>query len=60
MVLRRPKLESAPVLDGATMVVCTEGFRPEAVARMVERGEWLRIDSPRRASVARALRGAAE
>ena len=46
-VLRRPKPEPArPLLDGSTMVVCVEPFRPGGIARMLERGEWVRLDSP--------------
>lgn len=41
---RRPK--PAPRLDGSTMVVCVEGFRPGAVSRVIEKGEWIRLDSP--------------
>lgn len=29
-----------------SLVICTEAFRPGAVARMVERGDYLRRDDP--------------
>jgi hypothetical protein len=47
-MLRRAKPEQPlPLsLDGSTMVVCTEEFRPGAVARMVMQGQWFRLDSP--------------
>lgn len=44
-VLRRPKPEPTLRLDRSTMAVATETFRPGAVARTVERGQWLRLDS---------------
>ena len=44
-MLRRPKPEPAMRLDGSTLVVATETFRPSAVARLVERGQWMRLDS---------------
>jgi hypothetical protein len=47
MVRRRPKAESAtPSLDPATLVVAVETFRPGPVARMIEKGTWLALDSP--------------
>jgi hypothetical protein len=42
----RPKPEPAPLLDGETMVVCTEAIRPAYLSRLIERGQWLRFDSP--------------
>jgi hypothetical protein len=46
MILRRPRADSAPILDPGTMVCCVQAFRPQAVSRMVERGDWLRLDNP--------------
>ena len=45
---RRSKSEPAarPLLDDSTMVVCTEQFRPGAIAQMIERGQWIRLDDP--------------
>jgi hypothetical protein len=44
--LRTRKPEPAPVLDPETPVICTEAFRPGAVARMIEKGDWLHLDHP--------------
>jgi hypothetical protein len=47
MNLRRRKPAPAPVvLDGSTMVVCLESFRRQPVARITERGSWLRFENP--------------
>jgi hypothetical protein len=46
MTVMRMKRKPALLLDPATMVVCTEAFRPQAVTRMIERGQWLRLDHP--------------
>lgn len=42
---RRPKPEPALRLDGSTMVMACEAFRPGAVARIIEKGEWMPLDS---------------
>jgi hypothetical protein len=44
--LRTRKPEPVPVLDPSTQVVCTTPFRPGAIARMIERGQSLRLDNP--------------
>jgi hypothetical protein len=43
---RHPKPEPTPVLDPETMVICTESFRPGAIARQIEKGQWLPLASP--------------
>jgi hypothetical protein len=32
-------------LDGSTMVIATETFRPGRITPLIERGEWRRLDS---------------
>jgi hypothetical protein len=46
MIRRRSKAEPALPLDPGTMVVCVESFRRQPVARMTEKGSWLRLDDP--------------
>jgi hypothetical protein len=48
MSLRRLTPEPSPALpvDPSTMVICVESFRPALVARVIERGEWRRLDDP--------------
>jgi hypothetical protein len=46
VILRREKPEPAHALDGEQMVVCTEAIRPAYISRLIQRGEWLRFDSP--------------
>ena len=42
----RPRPEPALRLNPGTLVMATEAFRPGAVARIIEKGEWMRLDSP--------------
>lgn len=41
-----PEPAIAPVLADSTMCVALETFRPAAVAPLVERGQWRRLDDP--------------
>jgi phage head maturation protease len=36
----------ADLIDDDTMAVCVESFRPQAITRMIEKGQWLRLDHP--------------
>jgi hypothetical protein len=46
VILRRDNPKPESILDGETLVVCTEALRPAYISRLIQRGEWLRFDSP--------------